>query len=193
MKPPNRCRDALIARIRDRAYNLYASRQMLCTEAVLTALNKGLDGGLTDDQTTAMAAPFGAALGDSGCICGALSGAVMASGLLLGQKHAYRRRKGMRDGARRLHDAFKAANGTTCCRALTWTVKDDAKAHFIRCAQLTAQAAEMAAGMVLDRRPELMDRANDDFLDQRQSALGGAWLQLVRFFSRGTTSRRDRP
>ena len=88
--------EILIARIRDRAYNLYETRQMLCTEAVLTAMNQGLNGGLTKAQTMAMAAPFCAALGESGCLCGALSGAVMASGLLLGQNRAGRNRKKMR-------------------------------------------------------------------------------------------------
>jgi hypothetical protein len=78
--------EALVANIRERARNLYQTRQMLCTEAVVAALNHGLHGGLTDAQATAMAAPFSAALGDSGCLCGALSGAVMASGLLIGKE-----------------------------------------------------------------------------------------------------------
>jgi C_GCAxxG_C_C family probable redox protein len=175
--------EALIARIRDRADNLYRSRQMLCTEAVLTALNQGLDGGLTDAQAAAMAAPFCVALGDSGCLCGALSGAVMASGLLLGQQHAFRHRKAMRASARQLHDAFKSANGATCCRVLTRKVKDDPKAHFQHCAGLTAQAAELAARLVLDKQPELASRANNGFLDRHQSILGGAWLRLVNYFS----------
>ena len=175
--------EILIARIRDRAYNLYETRQMLCTEAVLTAMNQGLNGGLTKAQTMAMAAPFCAALGESGCVCGALSGAVMASGLLLGQEHAYRHRMRMRAGARRLHDAFKTAHGTTCCRALTRQVKDDPKAHFRHCAQLTAQSAEMAARLVLQERPELAARADNGFLARRQSILGGAWLRLVNYFS----------
>jgi len=183
-KEKNDPNEALIGRIRDRAYNLYETRQMLCTEAVLTALNQGLEGGLTDAQTTAMAAPFCAALGESGCLCGALSGAVMASGLLLGQEHAYRRRKHMRASARRLHDAFKITHGATCCRALTRKVKDDPKAHFRHCALLTAQAAEMAARLVLEMRPELIDRANNGFLDRRPSAFGGVWLRLVNYFAR---------
>ena len=121
----NNSNEALIACIRDRAHELYITRQMLCAEAVLCAINQGLNGGLTDTQVAAMAAPFCAALGESGCLCGALSGAVMASGLLLGQKHVYRRRQHLRNSARRLHDAFKFANGSTCCRALTQTVGPD--------------------------------------------------------------------
>jgi C_GCAxxG_C_C family probable redox protein len=113
--------EALVARIRERARNLYQTRQMLCTEAVVAALNHGLHGGLTDAQATAMAAPFSAALGDSGCLCGALSGAVMASGLLIGKDQPHRHRQDMRDSARQLHDTFKLANGATCCRVLSRT------------------------------------------------------------------------
>jgi C_GCAxxG_C_C family probable redox protein len=128
-----------------------------------------------------MAAPFCVALGESGCLCGALSGAVLASGLLLGQDHAYRRRRHMRRSARQLHDAFKAANGATCCRALTRKVKDDPQAHFRHCADLTAQAAEMAARLVLTKRPELVARADQAFLNGRQSLFGGAWRRLFHF------------
>lgn len=55
--------ETLIIGIADRARNLYLTRQMLCTEAVVTALNQGLKGGLTDVQATAVSAPFCVALG----------------------------------------------------------------------------------------------------------------------------------
>jgi len=76
-------------------------------------LNQGLDGGLSDAHAVAMAAPFSTALGESGCWCGALSGAVMACGLFLGNDRPYRHRRDTRECARQLHDSFKAANGAT--------------------------------------------------------------------------------
>ena len=172
--------EALIEAIRERARNLYLTRELLCTEAVVIAINKGLNGGLTDDQALAMAAPFCVALGESGCLCGALSGAVMASGLLLGNSRPYRHRRDMRKSGRELHDAFKAANGATCCRALTKKVKHDPKAHFHHCAGLTADAAEMAARLVLDRRPELIEGADNGFVNKRQSAIRGGLMRLIR-------------
>lgn len=176
--------EALIAGIADRARNLYLTRQMLCTEAVVTALNQGLGGGLTETQTLAMAAPFCVALGESGCLCGALSGAVMATGLLLGKDGAYRNRKILRDSARALHDRFKFANGATCCRVLSKKVKHDKQAHFEKCAGLTAQAAEMAARLVLDNRPELVNQADQEFINRRQSSIDGMVSRLVQLFSR---------
>jgi C_GCAxxG_C_C family probable redox protein len=183
-KEPDPRIEALIARITDRARNLYETRQLLCTEAVVVALNHGLNGGLTDAQATAVAAPFSMALGESGCLCGALSGAVLASGLLLGQEHPYRQRREMRASARRLHDAFKATHGATCCRVLCQKVKHDPKAHFRQCAELTARAAGMAARLVLEKRPGLAVQADNGFLNRRQSVLGGALLRLVHLFSR---------
>jgi len=176
--------EAVIARIGERARNLYETRQLLCTEAVVSALNHRLQGGLTDAQATALAAPFSVALGESGCLCGALSGAVLASGLLLGRDRPYRHRKSMRDTSRQLHDAFKAANGATCCRVLSRKVRHDKKAHFQQCADLTAQAAEMAARMVLEKRPELIGQVDNGFLAKQQSAIGGTLLRLVHLFSR---------
>jgi len=175
--------EPLIARIRERARNLYQTRQLLCTEAVVVALNHGLDGGLTDAQAIAMAAPFCMALGESGCLCGALSGAVMMSGLFLGNGWPYRHRKDIRDSARQLHDAFKASNGATCCRVLSQKVKHDKKAHFLQCADLTADATELAARLILQKRPELLERVNNDFLFKRQSKLGSAILRLFSLFS----------
>ena len=187
--------EALIARIRARAHNLYQTRQLLCTEAVMVTLNESLNGGLSESQAVAMAAPFSAAMGESGCICGALSGAVMASGLFLGDSQPYRHRHNTRESARQLHDAFKAANGATCCRALSGRVKNDKKAHFRRCACFTADATEMAARLILDKRPELIKTANHRFLVKQDSKLSGIMARLNRFIhhKRSTKSANNQP
>jgi len=69
----------------------------------------------------------------------------MACGLFLGNDRPYRHRRDTRECARQLHDSFKAANGATCCRVLSRKVKHDQNAYFQQCADLTAEAAEMAA------------------------------------------------
>jgi hypothetical protein len=108
----------------------------------------------------------------------------MASGLFLGNDHPYRNRRDMRVGARQLHDAFKTANGATCCRVLSRNVKHDKNAHFHQCADLTAEAAEMAARLILNKRPELIMRADNGFLAARDSKIGSTLSRLFRFFSR---------
>ncbi len=170
--------EALIAQIKKRARNLYLTRQLLCTEAVLVTLNKGLDGGLSDSQAVSMAAPFCIALGESGCICGALSGAILACGLFVGNGRPYHLRRSMREGARELHDAFKSSHGATCCRVLCRGVTHDQKAHFQQCANLTADAAEMAARLILYKRPELVLPSDNGFLQKKDTIISGmmAWL-----------------
>jgi C_GCAxxG_C_C family probable redox protein len=174
--------EALTGQIKERARHLYLTQQLLCTEAVMVALNHGLNGGLSDTQAVAMAAPFSVALGESGCMCGALSGAVMASGLFLGNDRPYGHRREMRISARQLHDMFKEANGATCCRVLSEKVKHDKEAHFQQCAELTANAAEMVAWLVLKKRPELLSRANNGYLARRETKIGGTLSRLLHLF-----------
>lgn len=174
--------ETLVAQIRKRARNLYLTRQLLCTEAVMVALNHGLGGRLSDAQVVAMAAPFCVALGESGCMCGALSGAVMGSGLFLGNQNPYRNRRKMRTSARQLHDSFKAANGATCCRVLSRKVRHDKQAHFRHCADLTAEAAELAARLILRKRPELTAVADNIFTARRESRIRGGLNWLIRYF-----------
>ena len=176
--------EQLIAEIRERARNLYLTRQMLCSEAVATTLNCGLNGGLPEAQVIALAAPFSEALGGSGCVCGALSGAVMACGLFIGNGRFNGSRRDARDNARQLHEEFRATHGTTCCRVLTRKIRHDEKAHFKQCAELTANGAEMAARLILAKRPDLIPRADSAYLTRRESAVGGALLRLIQHFSR---------
>ena len=179
----NPAHEALVEQIGQRARNLYLTRQLLCTEAVVETINEALDGGLSKSRVVALTAPFCVALGESGCMCGALSGAVLASGLFLGDSHPYRNRKQMRAGARQLHDEFKARNGATCCNALTRQVKHDKTAHFQQCAGITENAAEMAARLILKNRPELATLSNGRFLARKQSVVGSTFSKIMRLLS----------
>ena len=175
--------EALIQQIGQRARNLYLTRQLLCTEAVVETLNEALNGGLSKTQVVALTAPFCVALGESGCMCGALSGAVIACGLFLGNQNPYRHRKQMRASARQLHDEFKSRNGATCCSALIRKVKHDEASHFRQCADITEMATLMAARKILKNRPELVAGAGKNFQAKKQSKLGGAVSRLFRLFS----------
>lgn len=172
--------EALIAQVKKRAGNLYLTRQLLCAEAVVVTLNKAFQGGLSDAQAIAVAAPFSMALGESGCICGALSGATLACGLLLGNDRPYHHRHTMRKSARQLHDAFKTANGATCCRVLCRRVHHDQQAHFQQCAHLTADTAEMAARLILSKRPELIRSADNGFLLKMDTTISALMRRLLR-------------
>ena len=171
---------ALVIAIRERAENLFQTKKLLCSEAILVSLNQGLGGGLTEDQAIALASGFTIGLGESGCLCGAVSGGVMALGLLLGKDRTYARRKEIREAAAELHNRFKELHRSTCCRVLTKSVKDDSKAHFQQCTELTGEGAEIAARMILERRPELAAQANREFLNRRDNQLAAGVSRIAR-------------
>jgi C_GCAxxG_C_C family probable redox protein len=176
-KPLN---EQLAQMIGKRAKNLYLTGQLLCSEAVLAVMNRGLRGGLPEGMDIRLASALPLGLGNSGCTCGALSGAALALGLFLG-----RDRSGALNGkqampaANLLHNQFKGLFGSTCCRVLTKKVKHSQKEHFKQCAHITGQTAELAALIVLENRPELADSADLDYLEAMDSWLGSKFRQLA--------------
>jgi hypothetical protein len=68
------------------------------------------------------------------------------------------------------------------CRVLSQKIKHNKKAHFQQCAGLTEEAAELAARLILKKRPELIALANDGYLAKRQSKIKGAILRLFHIF-----------
>ncbi|RJX31832.1 MAG: C_GCAxxG_C_C family protein [Desulfarculus sp.] len=166
--------------IGQRARDLFASGQMLCTAAVLSALNQGLGGGLDPELVLRLAGGLYQGLGGAGCLCGAVSGGNLALGLFLGNgKKNGRGARRLAAAAQELHDQFKAGQGSTCCRVLTKKVKHDHKLHTAQCAGLSGLAAELAARLILAQRPELAQAANLDYLWQKETKANGLQRVLV--------------
>jgi len=163
-----------------RAENLYLTGQLLCSEAVLSVLNRGLRGGAPEGIAIRLASALPIGLGDSGCVCGALSGATLALGLFLG-----RDRPGAPNGkealnaTKVLHQRFKENFGSTCCRVLSRKFKDNPREHFKQCAQITGWTAEIAAIIILEKRPELGECADLAYCEARDSWLGSKIKQLM--------------
>lgn len=141
--------DPVVEAIRRRAENLFDTRQLLCAEAVLHAVAEALGGPLSPDQAAALGTPFCQGMGGAGCTCGALSGAVAAVGLFRGRPERGAGGAQGRALARRMHDAFRADCGATCCRVLIRHVRNDKAAHFAQCRSLTGKGAVLAARALL--------------------------------------------
>ena len=157
----------------ERAENLFETGQLMCSEAVLTVANRVLGGDLSDDQAIRLTACLPQGIGDSGCICGAVSGGALALGLFLGRDRPRGRdkRKAMA-AASALHDSFKAKFKSTCCRVLSKKVKHDSRAHMRQCAQFTRVATETAMRSILKQRPDLIENADRDYLQKRDTRIG---------------------
>jgi C_GCAxxG_C_C family probable redox protein len=108
----------------ERAGELFASGQN-CAQAVLQSTT-----GIEDPRMLEMAEAFGGGVGDSKCLCGAISGGVMALGW-----------SGKGSEAGELVSAFKERYRVTCCVALTRSYKWKSREHLSNCRKITEETA----------------------------------------------------
>ena len=113
-----------------------------CAESVLRGVCFAQSVELTD-QARKMATPFGGGVGRSEDVCGALIGGVLAIGVSLGRTAPEEDRLSSYEAAGKLHKAFQARFGSTCCKVLN---KSDFKTpeHRIRCGKYVEGATKLA-------------------------------------------------
>lgn len=89
-----------------------------CAQAVLSVFSEEL--GLSRETALKIAFPFGAGIGGTGRICGALSGAVMVIGLKYDTSNVtdIENRNRCKEKTRKLIEAFENENGTVICNNL---------------------------------------------------------------------------
>jgi len=111
---------------RERAGQLFAAG-FNCTQAVLQAT-----AGIDEPRMMEMAKAFGGGVGGSKCLCGAVSGGVMALGW-----------NGKGKKAEKLVSAFKERYRVTCCVALSKPYKWKSREHLSNCRKITEETAEI--------------------------------------------------
>ena len=174
--------------IQRRVENLFTTRQLECAEAVFCVLNRGFGGGLPDALAVRLSSGFPEGLGNSGCLCGALSGAVMALGLFLGRSGpGLGHGRPVKTAVAALQREFKSVYKSSCCRILTSKLTYGSREHMRQCARISGEAAGIAARILLDARPELDDRVDRAYLEHTDSPaaaglriLTGTWRQTGR-------------
>lgn len=110
---------------RERAGRLFASGHN-CAQAVLQATT-----GIDDPRMMEMAEAFGGGVGGSKCMCGAISGGVLALGWM-----------GKGGKSAKLMEAFREANRVTCCVSLSRPYKWKSREHLANCRRITEETAE---------------------------------------------------
>jgi C_GCAxxG_C_C family probable redox protein len=108
-----------------------------CCEAVLMACNEYYHLGLPP-EVFAVGKFFGGGF-KSGCVCGALTGLVMAAGTLQ-EKYPHPLGK---DLAQNLHERFLKKFGSTCCRDIRAKMTSMEKIGNKSCKELTGATAEI--------------------------------------------------
>jgi C_GCAxxG_C_C family probable redox protein len=157
--------EKIISDIGRKAEELYLSKQLLCSESVLVALNSGLGQPIEKEMAINLMAAFPGGIGNSGCLCGALTGGLTALGIVLGKRFS---RKEVRAAAQDLHNQFTQKYKVTCCRVLIKGVKGDPKAHFEQCSKITGHTAELAARLLFELKPSLLEKADQKYLAKKE-------------------------
>lgn len=110
----------------------YFDSGLNCTQSVLKATIPE-----TDESVIKMAKAFGGGIGNRKCLCGAVTGGVMALGFA-----------GREKDSGKLVDWFKGEYKATCCSFLTKDVKWNSKEHHSNCRELTMKTAAQVAKML---------------------------------------------
>lgn len=131
-----------------RAEKYYRDGDFFCSEAVVKTIKDayGLD---FSDDVIKMASGFPIGIGRSGCLCGAVSGGVMALGMVSGRKEGKDPR--VQDTLKysaELHDRFKESRKSTCCRVLTRKFDMGCGEHKEQCISITGEVAGIVADII---------------------------------------------
>lgn len=113
-----------------------------CAQSVLLGLKETRGVKVAEDLVNACAVMTGG-LGRSGCVCGALTGASIAIGLVEGDRGVIGKRRRAIARTAEFHDIFKKEFGSTCCRVLRKGVDYGDPKLKERCRSITSRTAQL--------------------------------------------------
>ena len=139
-----------VSKIGKDAENLFRGG-FFCSEALMSSIRSNFELDVPE-EVIAMASGFPIGIGRSKCLCGAVSGGVMALGLFFGRtvQGDPKVEKNLAV-AKELHDYFKEASGknSLCCRVLTRGFDMSKGEHKEQCIAFTGMAARKVAEIII--------------------------------------------
>lgn len=144
-----RTSDIDINKIRETAENYYRNGDFFCSEAIVKTIKDEFELPISD-EIVAAASGFPIGIGGSGCTCGAVSGGVMALGLVFGRQAPRdpKVRKTM-ELTKELHEKFRNNHKSLCCRILTKGLDMGSGEHKEQCISFTGEVAEEVAKIIV--------------------------------------------
>ena len=142
-------REKIIADVRKKAEGCFQRGEFYCSESVIHTLNEFL-GWPFDRSIVRLASGFPIGIGKSGCVCGAISGGVMALGMAYGRDPGDTMNGRMFPVAAELHDHIKKLYKSTCCRVITKDLVFDSPERKAHCVKITGEVAAWLADKLLD-------------------------------------------
>ncbi len=156
----------------ERVGNCYDKHDLCCSESICCVLSQSFASDLSSRDAVQLGAGYCHGMGGAGCSCGALTGAVAILSFFLGPHGSGGlKKKPFRRCIKEMHDQFRRRFRSTCCRVLSKKVKDDKETWRVSCKELSEGGAEIAAHLLLEARPELLERLDLDFLVSREKPL----------------------
>ena len=132
-------KDNLIKEARTKAEKYFREGDYFCSESVVTTINQML-GEELPAEIVKLASGFPIGIGKSKCLCGAISGGVMALGMKYGRTEPGAEMPESFPKNAALHDYIKEKYGSTCCRVLTKDFDDfDSQARAEHCIEMTGE------------------------------------------------------
>lgn len=138
-----------IQELREISEGYYKRGEFHCSEAVVKTINDALGKPFSDDVTK-LASGFPVGIGKSGCLCGAISGGVMALGMVYGRCHGEETHEDMFKHSADLHNKIKEIYKSTCCRVITRNLEFKSPERKAHCIKITGDVTEFIAEKLLD-------------------------------------------
>lgn len=112
-----------------------------CAEAVFLTFRELLAPEM-DPSMVKLMTGFGGGIGQSGCMCGALSGAIVALNMIKGRTSNLDSREEAYQYAKEFSEKFTEKYNVTCCRALN-PYPFETKEHLTNCLKITGNTSKM--------------------------------------------------
>ena len=138
-----------VEEVRRIAEGYFERGEFFCSEAVLKTINDELGKPFSDDVTK-LASGFPIGIGKSGCLCGAVSGGVMAFGMVYGRCHREPMNEKMFVASAGLHDHIKNLYKSTCCRVMTRNFEFQSPERKAHCVKITGEVAAYIAEKLIE-------------------------------------------
>ena len=137
-----------IETIKKEARQLYLDGDYYCSEAIISVIRKYFAPDMPE-QAIAMGSGFPVGIGGSMCVCGAVSGGVMALGYFFGRVNPKdtKVQKAMML-SKELHDYFQSNHKVLCCRVHCKGMELGSPEHMEQCAGFTGDIAAKTAEII---------------------------------------------
>jgi len=140
--------DFLPIEVRNKAGN-YFKEGYNCAEAIFLTYQPLLAPEI-DPSMVRLFTGFGSGVGESGCMCGALTGSIATLNMINGRTSNQLSRDEAYDLAKEFTDRFTEKYGATCCRVLN-QYPFETKEHLVNCLKITGNTSKLMMEFLLEK------------------------------------------